>query len=342
MTTTVYTPKHPNSSPILVNKSPDDGGRRHGFDNSKLQGYLAVGKRRASHLEKNRNAIQEAAKHPYHYQFSGVVAINRRLDPRDYTGLIKRLKEAFKTLNVDGTGEVEISKGNVVQLNLIFRDIPAHLAAKDFRKLKVAIRKTTTVKLNQRYHAMRDKDEGQKAIGYFSKLVFWKDECKDIYKDKRALFAKLPPGQRIRRFFDFGKFWEKRPTKLNDEYKAGKRQREKHREQYPKAEEAAKEVFKQYPGQFSSREQIEDQWYEAYTQGSQGDLGELDREINDLAEDWYGGQLELAEALVRKKADRECQRKLLVQRGKRKAKQPKVKKPWTPDDIIESFTMGAV
>ena len=115
------------------------------------------------------------------------------------------------------------------------------------------------------------------------------------------------------RFFDFGEFWEKRPTKLNDEYKAGKRRRDKCRDQYPKAEEAAKEVFKQFPGQFCSREEIEDEWYKTYTQGNQGDLGELDRDINDLAEDWHGGQLELAEALVRKKADREYQRKLLAQ-----------------------------
>ena len=324
-------------SPILVYKYPQDGGKRHGFDNSKLQGYLAVGRRRASHLEKNRNAIQEAAKQPYHYPFSGVITISRRLDPRDYTGLIKRLKESFKTMNVDGIGKVEFSKGNVVQLNLIFRAIPANLAAKDFRKLKEALRKATAIKLNHKYKAMQDKKEGKTTIGYFSKLVFWKDDCKDIYKDKRALFCKLPKGQRIRRFFDLGNFWEKRPTKLNDEYRAVKRQREKYRDQYPKAEEAAKEVFEQFPGQFSSREKIEDQWYEAYAQGSQSDL---DREIDDLAEDWYGGQSELAEALIRKEADRDYQRKLLAERGK--SKQPKVKTPWTPADIVESFTMGAI
>ena len=240
------------------------------------------------------------------------------------------------------TGEVEISKGNVVQLNLIFRAIPVHLVAKDYRKLKEALRKTTKIKLNQKYKAMLDKEEGKKTIGYFSKLVFWKDDCKDIYKDKRALFIKLPKGQRIRRFFDFGNFWVARPTKLTEVYKAGKRQREKCRDQYPKAEEAAKEVFKQFPGEFTSKEQIEDQWYKTYTQGSQCDLVELDREINELAEDWHGGQLELADALQRKKADRDYQRKLLAQRGNKppKAKQPK--QPWTPDDIIESFTMGAI
>lgn len=343
MTTTVYTPKYPNSSPVLVNKRPEDGGKRHGFDNSTLQGYLAVGRRRASHLESNRYAIQQAAKQPYHYPFSGVITINRRLDPRDYTGLIKRLKEAFQTLNIDGTGEVEISKGNVVQLNLIFRAIPAHLVAEDFRKLKEALRATTKIKLNQKYKAMQDKEEGKRAIGYFSKLVFWKDDCKDIYKDKRALFAKvdkLNKEQRIRRFFDFGNFWVTRPTKLTESYKAGKRQREKYRDQFPKAEEAAKEVFKQFPGEFKSKEQIEDQWYKTYTQGSQGDLDELDREINVLAEDWHGGPMELEDALQRKKADREYQRKLIAQRGKKKVKQPK--KPWHPDDIIESFTMGAV
>ena len=257
-----------------------------------------------------------------------------RLDPRDYSGLIKHLTKTYQALGCTASGEVEISKGNVVQLNLIFGTIPEELTLNNFRKLKAAIRSVTTIKLNQQYNPLTSYQEAKTTIGYFSKLVFSKEGDPDIYKDKRVLFVKLPKGQRINRFFATKGFWVDTPTRLTQRYRAEKRKRQALRNQFPKAEEAAKEHFKQFPGEYVKAENIEDGYYKTLTNGTADEIEALNPEINALAEDWYGGPLELQDALVKKKADRDRRKQAIANRRKKGVKTKP--KPFNPADL-ESF-----
>ena len=256
----LYTPRAGQPIPVLWESKPERGDkRRHGFQNHTVEGYLAVGRRRASHLARNNAAISKKLSTPWHYPFAGTVTVLQELAVNDHKKLWARIVKEFVKLGVFAAWEREITRKNQINYHLVIREAPEALMRHRARKLRTLIRAVTTVKLNQHYKPLKTYADARKWWNYCNKLKFSDTrpntktddvDCvtsdkvnPDVYNRKRVLFKKAKTGQRLLRHGDFprGQFWEQSPTTSTNDYKHKKRDRKAKNQARPDVQEAAKE-----------------------------------------------------------------------------------------------------
>lgn len=352
----VYTPKPSDSIPILWDDKPKQGTRTgHGNSNYNVCGFLAVGKKRASHLLKNQAAISAKLGTPWHYPYFATIKVLQQLTVKQHKDLWTHLVKALGNLGIVAAWAREITTKNLIDYHLVVREAPEDLMRNRGRKLRDIIRKTTTVKLNQQYKPLPSYKDAKEVINYCSKLQFSDTRTvktddvdvvvkhkpsDDIYKTKRVLFRKMPKGQNLQRFKHFGDFWEQKTSESDKQYKAKKQAKKARRINHPEVREAAKQLATLTAATNDTANEVDSIERDLHKACEKADPAELQTLIADnlqLAVHFHGGQLAYEEFIGgEREHDKREEERVKKLRQPRKKPKPKVDFVWTPDRL-ESF-----
>ncbi len=328
----------------------------HNRDVTTVYGRRAASRRRVAQLIANYRAIAAKIGEDYFYPYAVTLKVLEQLTVEQHKELWTALWKEMVRLGVVAAWEREITRANKIDYHLVVRSAPENFMRNRARKLRESLHKITDVKLNIRIKIIPSRKDCNKWIRYVSKVVIAETKesqsddidvvlntklNQDIYARKRVYFLKAKKGQpKFHTTGDFGKFFELSPTQQDKAYRAKKKQRDAKRAANPDIEFAAKELADLTA---ADAIKIEDKMYgdvEAETDPIK--KAKLVKQNKELALQYHGGEEEYADFLRTRAEQREAeeQRRKLRQRQPRTTKNPKIKKPWHPDDIIESITTG--